>query len=183
MTMNNNKIISDLIKIADSLDRKNKFDLSSEVDNTIKALAVKKHPLRDLDDDIKRNLIIFVHDADQSTTKAIKCLKELFRRMKYFDLFDSISSLGLNELVNSLESSQTSLGGAKKRFFELMHGHKATDKDFEDFSDKKSAKNDILEFFNEQSKEKDVKTPEETEVEDEMKNELKEFLDELNEKE
>jgi len=123
-----------LVKMADDFDRSGNHNLASEVDSTLKSFSARpKAPLKKLEDDIKKNLIIFVHDADQSTSKSINGLKELFRRLRYFDLADSIKEIGLDRVVRDMEKTQGCLGGAKSRLYEMMMGRKPSAQALDDF--------------------------------------------------
>lgn len=124
-------IISKLVKMADRYDQEGNYELAEEVDRTIQSLAGVRAPLKHLDDDVKKNLIIFVHDADQNNTKSIEGLKELLRRLRYFD-FDDFKDLGLDKVIKEMEKTQCGLGDAKKRFYEITHGKKPSKKDLED---------------------------------------------------
>ncbi len=122
-----------LVKMADEFDQEGKFDLASEIDRTLMSFSARpKAPLKKLDDKVKKNLIVFVHDADQNNSKSIKGLNELFRRLRYFDFADSAKDLGLDKIVKDMEKTQEGLEAAKRRFFELMHGKKPSKKDLED---------------------------------------------------
>lgn len=160
MQSTESQILSLLVKMADDFDRAGEHDLASEVDDTITSRAARfKAPLKQLDDDIKNNLIIFIHDADQNTSNSVKGLRELFRRLRYFDLMDSIKELGLDKVVKEMEKTQGCLDGAKKKFYELMHGKKPSKQDLTDLFEQLTGKEDNaegpLDFFEQQAKDED----------------------------
>jgi len=189
-----------LVKMADTFDQAGLHDLASEVDRTLKSLSARpKAPLKKLDDDVKKNLIVFVHDADQNTSKSIEGLNELFRRMRYFDFGDAARDLGLDKAVKDMEKTRCSLEEAKKKFYEMMHGKKPSKKDLEELFEslvegiEEAKEQNALDFFDEQLKkeqedveeeepEEDV-DEEEEELTEEMEDELEEFLAELEEEE
>lgn len=198
------QVTSLLVKMADDFDRVGNHDLASEVDHMLKSFSARpRAPLKKLDDDIKKNLIVFIHDADQNNTKSIKGLKELFRRLRYFNFSDISKDLGLDRVVREMEKTQECLNGAKKRFYEIMHGRKPSKQNlielFKDFSEDAEAQG-ALDFFNEQLEkeapdnepeledDEDLEDPEDDEEDledledddeeltDEMEDELEEFL-------
>lgn len=177
------QVISLLVKMADSFDHDGDHSLASEVDNTIKSFSSRpKAPLKNLDDDVKKNLIIFIHDADQSNGKAIECLNELFRRLRYFDFADTAKDLGLEKVIKTLEGTRGGLGDAKKKFYEMVHGKRPSKTDLEELfsnivKDKEEDKNEqnAIDFFNAHS-EYGCEDEEQEEIEDISDDELEEFL-------
>lgn len=155
------EIRAELVKMADQLDQEGLHDLAGEIDHSLITLSSRPSaPLKKLDDDIKKNLIIFVHDADRNTEKSIKGLNELFRRMRYFDFSDAVKDLGLDRTVKDMERTRGSLEEAKKRFYEMMHGKKPSKKDLEDLfnslvesieeASEEPEEQNALDFFEEQ---------------------------------
>ena len=176
-----------LVKMADNFDQSGNQDIASDIDKTLKSFSARpKAPLKKLDDDIKKNLIVFIHDADQNNTKSIKGLKELFRRLRYFNFSDTSKDLGLDKVVKEMEKTQECLDGAKKRFYEVMHGRKPSKQNleelFKDFSED-AEEQPALDFFEEQLKKEapdDEPELEDDEDLDEMDDEdLDEDLDEM----
>lgn len=145
-----------LVKMADKYDQAGQHDLAAEIDRALKSLSARpKAPLKKLDDDIKKNLIVFIHDADQNNSKSIKGLNELFRRLRYFNFADTSKELGLDKVVKDMEKTQECLDGAKKRFYEVMHGRKPSRQNlkelFEGLSED-AEEQGALDFFDEQLK-------------------------------
>jgi hypothetical protein len=164
-----------LVKMADNFDQTGNYDLAQEVDRTLKSFSARpKAPLKKLDDDVKKNLIVFIHDADQNNAKSIKGLNELFRRLRYFNFADTSKELGLDKVVKEMEKTQDCLDGAKKRFYEIMHGRKPSKQNlkelFEDI-DEESDEQGALDFFDEQLKKEapddELENDEELELENE----------------
>jgi len=203
--MRETEVRAKLVKMADDFDQAGLHDLAAEVDRTLKSLSARpKAPLKKLDDDIKKNLIVFVHDADKNTSKSIKGLNELFRRMRYFDFSDAAKDLGLDRAVKDMEKTRGSLEEAKRKFYEMMHGKKPSKKDLEELFDslvdgiEESKEQPALDFFDDQLRreepepekelEEDTEEPveedvdeEEEEISEEMEKELDAFLSELEE--
>lgn len=195
--------ISLLIKMADKFDQEGNHNLAQEVDSVLETFAARpRAPLKQLDDDIKKNLIIFVHDADLNNAKSIRGLNELFRRLRYFDFADSARELGLDKVVKEMEKTQGGLSEAKKRFYELMHGKKPSRKDLEDLFKEVAEEveeQSALDFFDQHADDEYVSSPEpeledecdeidkkeetEEELSKEMEAELEKFLSELEDNE
>ncbi len=174
MNQKENEILSLLVKMADEFDQTGDHDLAANVDKTITSMASRRTPLKELDDETKKNLIIFIHDANQNTSKSVKGLKELFRRLRYFDLVDSIKDLGLDRVVKDMSKTQECLDGAKKKFFELIHGKKPSRQDleklFDTLSDAAEKSGGPLDFFESQLK-KEIVDSENEDSDDEEENE------------
>lgn len=185
-----------LVKMADDFDMSGDHELAVQVDGTLKSFSARpKAPLKQLDDDVKKNLIVFVHDADQSTSKSIKGLKELFRRLRYFDLAGSVKDTGLDKLVKDMEKTQCGLGGAKSKLYEMMMGKKPSVQALNDFVGSTDEVDDqsSLDFFDRHTEKDEEEEPqeegiedideEEEELTDELEAELESFLASLDEDE
>jgi len=198
------QVISKLVKMADDFDRTGQHALAAEVDRTLKSFSARpKAPLKQLGDDVKKNLIIFVHDADQSTGKSVKGLKELFRRLRYFDLADAVKDLGLDRTVRDMEKTQGGLCEAKKRLYEMMMGRKPSAQALDDFLGVSGGAGEqgALDFFESQSPiddedelsmdpdeeeeeiDEEIEEEDEEDLSDELEEELEEFLAGLDEEE
>lgn len=168
-----------LVKMADNFDQAGNYDLAADIDKALKSFSARpKAPLKKLDDDIKKNLIIFIHDADQNNSKSIKGLKELFRRLRYFNFSDTSKDLGLDKVVKEMEKTQDCLDGAKKRFYEIMHGRRPSRQNLKELFEglpEDAEEQAALDFFDEQLKKE--APDDELELEDE------EYLDEMDEDE
>lgn len=125
--------VDELIRMADKFDREGKFDLAEAVDSAIAAKKAARPavPLKNLNDDVKKNLIVFLVDAEDSVKKSNKGLNELFRRMRYFDIGDSIKDLGLDKVVKDMSKTQECLDNAKKDFYVMTFGKKPSREDLD----------------------------------------------------
>lgn len=150
------KRISKLIQLADKFDQEGKFDMALAVDKVLKSKAARtKPPLKGLKDDVKKSLIVFLLDAEESNQKSCKGLGELFRRMRYFDISDSIKELGLDKVLKEMQKTQDCLDTAKKDFYTMTFGKKPSRADLSNLLEqlgKEKAKLDdgqeALDFFN-----------------------------------
>lgn len=150
------KHINTLIRLADKFDQEKKFELAEAVDNLIKSKAARpKAPLKGLNDDVKKSLIVFLVDAEDSMHKGCRGLNELSRRMRYFDISDAIKELGLDKVVKDMEKTQECLDAAKKDFYTMTFGKRPSKKDFEELrkalgkeEEEKDDSQDALDFFN-----------------------------------
>jgi len=125
-------VTTKLVSLADKFDREGKFELADAVDSVITSKAARpKAPLKGLNDDVKKSLILFVIDADKNMKSSTKGLGELFRRMRYFDIADSIKELGLDKVVKDMEKTQECLDGAKKNFYAMTFGKHPSKADIE----------------------------------------------------
>lgn len=152
--MNQSELITALVKMADKFDCDGDFELAEEIDRNLKSLATRPNAsLKSLDDDVKKNLIIFLHKADNNIKDAMKGLTEFFRRLRYFDVVDMIKDMNLDRVVSDMSKTQQSLDSATKRFYEITHGKKPSKIDLakylEEDQDCKdcNSKEDPLSFF------------------------------------
>ena len=170
------ELIALLVKMADKFDREGDFDLASDVDQTLLSMSARpRAPLKGLDDDVKKNLIIFLHDSDKNMGSSIKGLKEFFRRLRYFDIADHIKEMGLDRIVRDMEKTRGGIGAALKQFYERTHGKKPSQKDIDGLSgDDGEIEQSSLDFFDAQMVKDEEKLEEKPEGEDE---ELEEKLE------
>lgn len=153
------EIRATLVKMADKFDQQGKFDLAEKIDSTLTSEAARpKAPLKSMNDDLKKSLIVFLLDADKGMQSGVSGLNELFRRMRYFDISDSIKDLGLDRVVKDMQKTQECLDGAKKDFYTMTFGKRPSkadlDKLLEELSGKKDDADDgqqALDFFNAQT--------------------------------
>jgi len=126
------KHINALIRLADKLDQEKKFDLAGAVDGVLRSKAARpKAPLKGLNDDVKKSLIVFLVDAEDAMHNGCKGLGELSRRMRYFDIADAIKELGLDKVIKDMERTQECLDSAKKDFYTMTFGKRPSKSDFE----------------------------------------------------
>jgi hypothetical protein len=195
-------MINNLIKMADKFDQEGKYEMAEKIDSALKNLVKKdaarpKAPLKGLKDDVKKNLVLFIIDADKNMSSGIGRLKELFRRLRYFDLDDSVRDLCLDKVVKEMEKTQSCLDSAKKSFYTLVFGKTPSRDELEELA--KTLKNDkndeddgqsALDFFGQNAEGPEV-TSDDCEsftapIDDEDKNQedeelLKEFWSETEE--
>lgn len=150
------KHINALIRLADKLDQEKKFELAEAIDNMLKSKAARpKAPLKGLNDDVKKSLIVFLVDAEDAMNNGCKGLGELSRRMRYFDIADAIKELGLDKVIKDMEKTQECLDSAKKDFYTMTFGKRPSKADFEKLR-KELGKDEVesdesqaaLDFFN-----------------------------------
>jgi hypothetical protein len=176
--MHQSELFTFLVKMADKFDRQGEFELAEKIDETLQSLAARpKAPLKNLDDDVKKNLIIFLHNADKNTKDSMKGLNEFFRRLRYFDVASMIKEMGLDKVINDMSKTQSCLDEATKKFYELTHGKKPSKVDLEDYLDDGDSCKDCgcqdsaLDFFDSQAdkaEDKDSETEKEVELEVEV---------------
>lgn len=150
------KHINALIRLADKFDQEKKFELAEAVDRVLKSKAARpKAPLKGLNDDVKKSLIVFLVDAEDAMHKGCKGLGELSRRMRYFDISDAIKELGLDKVIKDMEKTQECLDSAKKDFYTMTFGKRPSKADFERLREELGKKEDdaddnevALDFFN-----------------------------------
>ena len=153
MTKKVNELLKELVKMADDLDQSGKDDLTTSVDNVIESFAARpKAPLKGLSDDVKKALLVFIHDAGKNTGDSIGKLNEFFRRLRYFDVANSIKDMGLDKVVGDMKKTQDCLDSAKSKFYEMTHGKRPSKSDLEGLFADDSGKelNDSSDFFDAQ---------------------------------
>lgn len=161
-----NEALATLVKLADKFDNTEREDIADAIDDTLASFASRvRAPLKNLDDELKKGLLIFITDADANTTKSKKGLEELLRRMRYFDLADNIKDLGIDKIIKQMDGTAGYLGDVKRRLYELMHGKKPSASDLEGLTKEKVEEQNAADFF-EKYREKDL--PEKVEEEEEV---------------
>jgi len=167
-----NEALAKLVKLADKFDNTEREDIANDIDGVLSSFASRvRAPLKNLDDELKKGLLIFVTDADANTSRSMKGLEELLRRMRYFDLADSVRELGIDKIIKQMNGTQGSLGEVKRRLFELMHGKKPSASDLEGLAKEKVEEQNASDFFNKYM-EKDL--PEKVEEEEEIDKKIEE---------
>lgn len=128
----NDQIRLTLVKMADDFDRSGEHELADKVDQVLTSSAARpKAPLKGLNDDVKKSLIVFLVDAEDAMNNGCKGLSELSRRMRYFDIADAIKELGLDKVIKDMEKTQECLDSAKKDFYTMTFGKRPSKTDFE----------------------------------------------------
>ena len=153
------------VKLADELDAKGEFELADQIDDLVSTASGRnKAPLKGLDDDVKKDLMKFVHTVKDNIEDSIKALEELFRRLRYFDLVDEVKDIGLDKMLKELSATQYSADAAVRSIFSKTHGKKPSNSDIsqmaEDFGKKNSVPTTPTEFFTSLKGEEDVEIEE-----------------------
>ena len=162
---NKASIVAELIKLADKYDAEGQYELAAEVDQTLKSLASgvpafeeltveaarPKAPLKHLDPKTRKDLLIFLRDAQKEITTAQKHVEEFFARLRYLNDHEKVEEIGLDGVVSDLGKSGDCLCGAIKKFYELTSGRKPGKNDIDTLigDDEAQARDD---FFASRSK-------------------------------
>jgi len=168
-TIANEKLISTLIKMADKFDTEGKFELAEEVDKTLVSLAARpKAPLKHLEDGTKKNLLVFLHKADNQVKSALNLLQEFFKRLRYFDIDETVDHMNLDRVMVDLQKNEEHLDIATKKFYEMTSGRRPGKTDLEYLSGGDSGSEPIQaaeDFFESQNKKDEPKKNKENENE------------------
>jgi len=155
-TTKNSVIRESLVKLADKFDREGKGELADEVDTLLSVAARPKAPLKTLDDDVKKDLLKFIHRVKENIEDSMEALEEFFRRLRYFDIGDTVKDLKLDKALKELEKTNECIDAASKSMYALTHGKHPSKADMEqmaeDFGSKKKETESPLEFFENQKK-------------------------------
>ena len=78
----------ELVRLADRLDNEGKHTLAAAVDDVLQVTAAgrPKAPLKGLSDDVKKDLLQFLHNVKENIADSMDALDELFGRLRYFDI-------------------------------------------------------------------------------------------------
>jgi len=147
-----------LVKLADKFDQEGKHDLANEVDSLLTTASRPSAPLKNMDDGVKKDLLKFIHDVKSNIGSSVESLNELFRRLRYFDISDSVKDLKLDKALKELGKVQECMDIAEKSMYALSYGKTPSRADMEqladDFGSDSDSKTNPLEFFNSQNKDK-----------------------------
>jgi len=145
-----------LVRLADKFDQEGKAELADAVDNLLSTAARPKAPLKSLDDDVKKDLLKFIHRVKENIEDSMEALEEFFRRLRYFDIGDTVKDLKLDKALKELTKTNECIDAASKSMYALTHGKHPSKADLEqmaeDFGSKKSDTENPLEFFESQKK-------------------------------
>lgn len=161
-----------LITIANDLDQNGKHDLANAVDSIIKSAAGRpRAPHRDLDEDVKKDLMKFLSTVQYNMSTSVDTLGELFRRLRYFGIDDVIKQLGLDKVIKDMSRVDQLMSNAVRSMYTLTNGRKPSNKDMEqmaeDFGLTGGGTPSPLDFFNSQNpSEVDLSDSEEEEGDD-----------------
>jgi hypothetical protein len=144
-----------LVRLADKFDREGKTDLADAIDRMLSTASRQKAPLKNLDEDVKKDLLKFVHRVKKNIEDSAEALEEFFRRLRYFDVGDSVKELKLDKVLKDLEKTQECMDSAGKTMYALTYGKHPSKSDMEqladDFETSDGKKMSPLEFFESQS--------------------------------
>jgi len=94
-----------LVKMADKCDSEGDFETASEIDQALQSFATRpKAPLKNLDDSVKKNLIIFIGKADKNIKDSIDGLNEFLSAQQ-----DTIDYLSANNDAIRKTSNNTAI--------------------------------------------------------------------------
>jgi hypothetical protein len=155
-TIETSTIRKSLVRLADKFDREGKADLADAVDNLISAAARPKAPLKSLDDDVKKDLLKFIHRVKENIDDSMEALEEFFRRLRYFDIGDTVKDLKLDKALKELTKTNDCIDAAGRAMYALTHGKHPSKADLEqmveDFGSSKKETENPLDFFESQGK-------------------------------
>lgn len=146
-----------LVKLSDKFDREGKLDLADAVDGLLLTAARPKAPLKSLDEDVKKDLLKFIHNVKTNLDNSMKSLEEFFRRLRYFDIGETVKDLRLDKALRELARINSSIDAAGRSMYALTYGKNPSRADLdqlaEDFGSGKEETGSPLEFFESQNKE------------------------------
>lgn len=162
-TKHGEEIITKLVTLADSLDQEGKLELASEIDKTLESFAARpKAPLKGLEDNVKKGLITFLYQAEKNLDGSITGLDEFCRRLRYFDVADIVTEMGLDRVIKDMKKVHDDMELAVRRFYEATHGKKPGKNDIATMmADDTASKQNPQEFFDAQLKKEEPSKPEE----------------------
>lgn len=148
-----------LVKLADKFDQEGKHGLADAVDSLLTTASRPKAPLKSLDDDVKKDLLKFIHKVQENLSDSMESLEEFFRRLRYFDIGETVKDLKLDKALKELSKTQECMDTAGKAMFALSYGKHPSKSDLdqlaEDFSSGDKEKSNPLDFFESQNKYRD----------------------------
>lgn len=158
------ELINKLIVIADKYDQQGKFKVADKIDSFILSFAAKSGKVKKMDDDLKKDLLKFFHNAEKHMEIALEDVEELQRRLRYYDLSDHIKEMALDKSTKDMKNLFDVLSEKKKRMYELSYGKKPSKEDlaqlasdFDGDSANDSPRHNPIDFFELNfSSEKDV---------------------------
>lgn len=161
----NNSVLKSLVSMADKFDREGKQNLADAVDSILLSTAArpKSTPLKNLDEDVKKDLLKFIHRVKDNVKDSVDALEEFFRRLRYFDSDEHVKDLKLDKILKELEKTHDCMDGASRTMYALTYGKHPSKADLEqqaeDFKTDRAELGKPLEFFESQHKSQDP-TPE-----------------------
>ena len=149
-----------LVILADKLDQEGKHDLASAVDEVILSKATRnKAPLKDLSEDVKKDLLKFLYVVGKNLEDSTASLDEFFRRLRYFDIGDSIRDLGLDKVFREMQKTKSYVDNARRSMYTMAYGRKPSRNDMQQMADDFGLNTELesnpLEFFKSQQPQDD----------------------------
>jgi len=146
----------ELVRLADRFDQEGKYDLAAAVDTVILSTGARnKAPLKKLDEDVKKDLLKFLYTVKKNIADSMEALNEFFRRLRYFDINDTIKDMSLDKALKELEKTYECLDAAEKSMFTMAYGKRPSKSELEqmaeDFGGAGEGKSSPLEFFQSRS--------------------------------
>lgn len=155
-------MLNKLVRIADQLDAEGKHELAEVVDNVIKSFAARhKGKVKKMDEDIKKDLMKFVHNVKKNLKQSSESLEEFFRRLRYFGIDDTVKEFGLDKSLKEIAKLLDTIDGANVKFYEVAFGKKPSKDDLENLAKALDGKleeqkaEDPLSFFGQHSNQMD----------------------------
>lgn len=138
--------------MADKLDCEGKEEQAARIDQVLQSMAGPRAPLKGFDDDVKKNLVIFIAKADKNLKDSIEGIVEMLRRLRYFDADNYAKEIGLDRSLKDMKKTYSGVSEVLKKFYELTHGKHPTKQDLEDLLEEQKDKTEqnALDFFEEQ---------------------------------
>jgi hypothetical protein len=128
-------MLNKLVQLADKLDAEGKHELAEAVDETIQALAAKhKSKVKKMDEDVKKDLMKFVHNVKKNLKQSSQSLEEFFRRLRYFGIDDTVKEFGLDKSLKEIAKLLDTIDGANIKFYEIAFGKKPSKTDMDDLA-------------------------------------------------
>ena len=125
-----------LVKLADKFDQEGKHELATAVDTVILSTAARnKAPLKDLDKDVKKDLLKFLHTVQKNMKDSMDALHEFFRRLRYFDIGDTVKEMGLDKVLKEIEKTHSCVDSASKSLFTMSYGKRPSKADLDQLAD------------------------------------------------
>lgn len=125
-----------LVILADKLDREGKHELADAIDQLlITAAGRPKAPLKGLGEDVKKDLLKFIHRVKDNAKNSSDSLEELGRRLRYFNAGHFMKELGLEKAVKDLGKVQECADMAMKSMYAMSYGKSPTSSDMEQMAD------------------------------------------------
>lgn len=142
-----------LFKLAEKFKQEGKTDLANEINDLLSTGSRQKAPLKSLNEDVKKDLLKFVHRVKENIEDSMEALEEFFRRLRYFDIGDTVKDLRLDKALKELSKTHECMDNAGKSMYALTYGKYPSRSDMEqlaeDFGPKEENKGP-LEFFESQ---------------------------------